>query len=84
MDNDDRHDLTIDACGKAFGFVISAALTEATSGKPFRSASFFDALSALCDADRFSPEVSVVMNAVLDGVLAHAEFCSGRERDEIV
>lgn len=84
MDDVDQHIQTMEACGKAFGFVISAALAEATSGKPFSPATFFDAISTLCDADRFSPDVTVVLNGVLDGVLAHREVSNGMERHEIV
>ena len=84
MDDHDQHIETMEACGKAFGFVISAALKEATSGKPFSPASFFGALQDLAESDRFSPDVSVVLGGVLLGVAAHRTLGDGTKRHEIV
>ena len=64
----------LEACGKAFGFVLAAAKTDLAGPEPItyqRLHAFAGSLHTLVKADRFSPDVSVVLNGVIEGMLSH-------------
>lgn len=70
MDSHDHHIRTMEACGKAFGFVLRAALADVASGKASSPGAFFDSLASLFEADHFSPDVGLVVSGILDGARA--------------
>lgn len=72
-----------EACGKAIGFALAAALRsreDFSHNDGLRA--FAQHLEECIDNERFSPQVSVVMNGITDGLLAFTnagaaggEFC---------
>lgn len=79
LDPEESLDQSLEACGKALGFVIAMAAAERESlGKRQGALSFAQTVSDMCDVDRFSPNVTLVLLAMTDGVRAAAEAGAGR------
>jgi hypothetical protein len=65
----------LEDCGKAFGFVLSAALAESTAkGQPFSPRTFAGSLHELCTQERFSPNVHLVVGGIVEGMLRHTQL----------
>lgn len=73
---DEFHEL--ETCGKAFGFLIAAALrSKHDFSENAGLLAFADHLQQLTDDESFTPDVGLVMNSAVEGLRAFAHAGDG-------
>jgi hypothetical protein len=64
----------LDACGKAFGFALAMAFKDGSNlHTPAGQLEFAGHFSAMLESEMFSPDVSCVLQGVVDGLTAAAK-----------
>lgn len=82
--NDDQIEGLFDATGKAVGFALAAALRSREDfSKNDGLLAYAQNLQALCEDDRFSPDVTLTLYGLIEGVTAFANLRT-TDSDEIV
>jgi hypothetical protein len=73
IDPERLHEEALDACGRAFGFIFAMALADPAAMRTKAGVlAFAGQLGDFCDAERFSPDVTLVMSGVIGGLSAAA------------
>jgi hypothetical protein len=73
FDREDQIQELLDACGRAFGAALAFALVSRSDlSTKAGLLKFAGELGDLCDAERFSPDVTLVMSGVIGGMAAVA------------